>query len=56
MILHIDFFTNYKFIEELMERISNLGIEVENLYNYPQDIEGVYYNKNFYIVQTRPQV
>jgi len=39
-----------------MGKISNLGIEVEKLYNFPQDIEGVYYNNNFYIVQTRPQV
>ena len=42
--------------EVAVNKIASLGIGVENLYNYPQDIEGVYYDGNFYIVQTRPQV
>ena len=40
----------------MINKISNLGIEVEKLYGCEQDIEGVYYNGDFYIVQTRPQV
>ncbi len=36
--------------------ISKLGIEVEKIYNYPQDIEGCIQNNKVYIVQTRPQV
>ena len=49
-------FTDDKFVDNAINKIASLGIGVENLYNYPQDIEGVYYNGNFYIVQTRPQV
>jgi alpha-glucan,water dikinase len=42
---------------ELMNGIANLGMEIEKIFDgEPQDIEGVYYNKEFYIVQTRPQV
>ena len=45
------------FRDYLIKKISELGIGVENLYGgLPQDIEGVFYNNNFYIVQTRPQV
>jgi hypothetical protein len=29
---------------------------VEQLYGFAQDIEGVIYNGDLYIVQTRPQV
>ena len=40
-----------------MKGIVDLGMEVEKIFGgEPQDIEGVYYNKEFYIVQTRPQV
>ena len=40
-----------------MNGIANLGMEIEKIFDgEPQDIEGVYYNKEFYIVQTRPQV
>ncbi len=49
-------FTDDKFVDNAVNKIASLGIGVENLYNYPQDIEGVYYDGNFYIVQTRPQV
>ena len=45
------------FRDYLIKRIGELGIGVENMYNgVPQDIEGVFYDNNFYIVQTRPQV
>ena len=45
------------FRDYLIKRISELGIGVENMYGgISQDIEGVFYNNNFYIVQTRPQV
>jgi alpha-glucan,water dikinase len=42
--------------EELIRKISKLGIAVEKIYNFPQDIEGVIYKDEIYIVQTRPQV
>lgn len=49
-------FTDQKFVDDAIEKISQIGINVEQMYNYPQDIEGVYANNSFYIVQTRPQV
>jgi len=50
-------FCDDKFREDLINKISNLGIMVEKLYDdMPQDIEGVYYDNYIYIVQTRPQV
>ena len=51
-----DIFTNDTFVKSLIKNIAQLGIEVENIYQYPQDIEGVLYQNQFYIVQTRPQV
>jgi alpha-glucan,water dikinase len=47
---------NESFVNNMIKKISQLGIDVENIYNYPQDIEGVVYQNEFYIVQTRPQV
>ena len=44
------------FRDYLIRRIAELGIGVEKMYGIPQDIEGVFYDNNFYIVQTRPQV
>ena len=45
------------FVKKICEKIGELGIEVEKYFNgEPQDIEGVYYKDEFYIVQTRPQV
>ena len=44
------------FRDHLIRRISELGVGVEKMYGMPQDIEGVFYDNNFYIVQTRPQV
>jgi phosphoenolpyruvate synthase/pyruvate phosphate dikinase len=50
-------FTDEKFLDNLIKSIAQLGISVEDLYEkQPQDIEGVLYNDEFYIVQTRPQV
>jgi alpha-glucan,water dikinase len=50
-------FSDYNWREELMKGIGNLGMEIEKIFEgEAQDIEGVYYNKEFYIVQTRPQV
>ena len=50
-------FTDKGFAENMIKKIAELGMGVEKLYGgMPQDIEGVYYNNNFYIVQTRPQV
>ena len=49
-------FLNKDFVENMINKISELGINVEKYFNEPQDIEGVYYNEEFYIVQTRPQV
>ena len=42
---------------EMTKNIGNLGLEIEKIFDgVPQDIEGVYSNNEFYIVQTRPQV
>jgi alpha-glucan, water dikinase len=51
-----EIFRDDKFVASMMNKIAHLGIEVENIYNYPQDIEGVIYDNEYYIVQTRPQV
>jgi hypothetical protein len=51
------FFNNNEFVENLIKNIAKLGLEVENNYEgAAQDIEGVLYKNNYYIVQTRPQV
>ncbi len=45
------------FVNKIVNGICDIGINVEMLYNgKPQDIEGVYYNGEFYVVQSRPQV
>ena len=50
-------FWEENWLRDLMKGIAELGIEVEKIFGgEPQDIEGVYYNKEFYIVQRRPQV
>ena len=50
-------FQDCEFVKKICQKISELGIETEKFFNgEPQDIEGVYYNDQFYIVQTRPQV
>ncbi len=45
-----------EFTKNVMMKIGQMGEEVESMYNSAQDIEGVLYNDEFYIVQTRPQV
>ena len=49
-------FNDKKFVDNIVTKIGQLGIGVEKMYGMPQDIEGVYYNNDLYIVQTRPQV
>ena len=50
-------FCDRGFIDNMVKKIGQMGVHVERLYNgVPQDIEGSYYNGEFYIVQTRPQV
>ena len=49
-------FKDKKFVEDLIKKIGELGMGVEKMYGIPQDIEGVYYKGDLYIVQTRPQV
>ena len=50
-------FTDESFTKKIMEGISAIGSNIEQLYkNVPQDIEGVFSNGEFYVVQTRPQV
>lgn len=50
-------YTNKLFRRQLMEKITMIGIQIEKLFSgIPQDIEGVYSNDEFYVVQTRPQV
>ena len=50
-------FCDGNFVGELMKGIGGLGLEVEKIFGgEEQDIEGVYYNNAFYIVQSRPQV
>ena len=49
-------FKDKKFVENLIKKIGELGMGVEKMYGIPQDIEGVYYKGDLYIVQTRPQV
>ena len=50
-------FWEENWLGDLMKGIAEVGIEVEKIFGgEPQDIEGVYCNKEFYIVQTRPQV
>jgi phosphoenolpyruvate synthase/pyruvate phosphate dikinase len=38
-------------------KIAQIGVIIEELYGkVPQDIEGAYFNNQYYVVQTRPQV
>lgn len=51
------FFNNLDFVNKMIGNIARLGIEIEKIYDgAPQDIEGVVYKDQFYVVQTRPQV
>ena len=49
-------FSNDKFVEMLILNVSKLGIEIENFCGCEQDIEGAYFNNDFYILQNRNQV
>ena len=43
--------------QDLLRNIANIGVSVEEAFGgVPQDIEGVYSNKELTIVQSRPQV
>jgi alpha-glucan,water dikinase len=47
---------NDDFKKEFMTAVTKIGIAVEENFQSPQDIEGVYGNGKYYVVQTRPQV
>ncbi len=47
---------NEDFKKRMMSAITSIGAIVEKAMGSPQDIEGVYKNGEYYIVQTRPQV
>ena len=48
---------NEQFRQQFMLRVGAIGHHIEKLYDDdPQDIEGAYYNGEYYVVQTRPQV
>lgn len=50
-------FTDKAFRTNFMSKIAEIGVSIEDLYSkQPQDIEGAYFNNQFYVVQTRPQV
>ena len=49
-------FEDKSFVDNLINKIGYIGIGIEKMYGFEQDIEGVYYNEEFYVVQTRPQV
>ena len=50
-------FSNEKFRNNIINRICDIGNSVEELYNgKEQDIEGCFYNGEFYVVQSRSQV
>ena len=40
----------------LFDSLSKMAKEIEDIKQHPQDIEGVYYNNAFYLVQTRDQI
>jgi alpha-glucan,water dikinase len=46
---------NEQFRQQFMLKIGAIGHHIEQLYDdEPQDIEGAYYNGEYYVVQTRP--
>lgn len=48
--------TDKSFRENFMQTIGKIGVIIEDIYKDSQDIEGAYYNEEYYVVQTRPQV
>lgn len=47
---------NEELRQTMMEGITQVGVAVEEVFGAPQDIEGVYSNGRFFVVQSRPQV
>ena len=48
---------NEQFRDEFMRKVGSIGHHIETVFDdEPQDIEGAYYNGEYYVVQTRPQV
>ena len=45
-----------QFRMDLLSQVAKIGMDIENALGTPQDIEGVYSNGRYYVVQTRPQV
>ncbi|KAI8528222.1 hypothetical protein RHMOL_Rhmol12G0133800 [Rhododendron molle] len=45
-----------KFQQSILSSIARAGSAIEELYGYPQDIEGVVRDGKIYVVQTRPQM
>jgi pyruvate,water dikinase len=43
-----------KLSDEQIQKLSEIIIKIENFYNKPQDIEWAYFQKEFYITQSRP--
>jgi alpha-glucan, water dikinase len=42
--------------QNLLATIARIGLEIERVCGFPQDIEGAVTQGNYYVVQTRPQV
>ena len=49
-------FWNDDFRRDLLLHLSEMGVQIENILEGPQDIEGVYSGGRYYAVQSRPQV
>lgn len=45
-----------KFRQSVLNSIARVGSAIEELYGFPQDIEGVVKEGKIYVVQTRPQM
>jgi alpha-glucan,water dikinase len=47
---------NEELRNKMMEGVAQVGAAVEDVFGAPQDVEGVYSNGRFFVVQARPQV
>jgi hypothetical protein len=48
---------NEQFRNTFMAKVGVIGHHIEKVYDdEPQDVEGCFYNNEYYVVQTRPQV
>jgi alpha-glucan,water dikinase len=45
-----------RFRKDLLVTIARIGMIIEQISEFPQDIEGAYSNGQYYVVQSRPQV